>query len=111
MDAICQVASNEQTRPMLFQLEAVPKLVCMLPTPNCEVQVRALMGLGMLVGSDEQRLAALAAVPGAITSILGLMQRSSDQDCKVIARDLCMLLARQPEVKQQIEEALRSSAN
>jgi hypothetical protein len=49
-----------------------------------DVRVRALLGLGMLVGGAPPRQLQLAAAPGAVGALLALMRSEDDRDCQQI---------------------------
>ena len=50
-----------------------------------DVRVRALLGLGMLVGGAPPRQRQLSAAPGAVSALLALMRSGDDGDCQQIA--------------------------
>lgn len=68
------------------QLQGVPKaLVQVLESGSREVQVRALLCLGMLLGGNQQQQIELAEVAGALPQLLQLRLQTDDEDCKQIA--------------------------
>ncbi|EFJ43516.1 hypothetical protein VOLCADRAFT_121421 [Volvox carteri f. nagariensis] len=87
-DVLCAVACAENTRAGLSEQGAVEKLASLLATPNHDVRVRSLMGLGMLLSksNDNQLLVARNAV--AVSNLLAIMKQKEDQDCRIVARDI-----------------------
>jgi hypothetical protein len=108
-DALCHLATQEALNERLAAAGAVQALCSVLGAADQEVAVRALMGLGMLLPKSEANQAAAAAVPGALLHIMRQMRQQEDPDCHIIARDLFALLARNPDVKAQVAEALRDA--
>lgn len=57
----------------------------MLKSSSSEVQVRALLCLGMLMGDDQQQQVQLADTEGALLLLLELRLQKDDEDCRQIA--------------------------
>ena len=60
-------------------------VVQVLPSSSREVQVRALLCLGMLMGDNQQQQVELAKAAGALPQLLQLRLQRDDEDCKQIA--------------------------
>lgn len=110
-DAACALACDaEAGRPALLAAGVLPAAASLLGSANPEVLVRGLMTLGMLVGGGDEACASeLAACPGALGRVLGLM-RSDDADLSVISRDLYASIARHEALRPAVEAALREAA-
>ena len=63
----------------------LPALVQVLHSSSREVQVRALLCLGMLMGDSLQQQVELAKAAGALPQLLQLRLQKEDEDCKQIA--------------------------
>ena len=57
----------------------------MLMSSSSEVQVRALLCLGMLMGDNQQQQVQLADTEGALLPLLELRLQKDDEDCRQIA--------------------------
>lgn len=57
----------------------------MLKSSSSEVQVRALLCLGMLMGDNDQQQVQLADTEGALLPLLELRLQRDDEDCRQIA--------------------------
>lgn len=71
---------------LLAQLQGVlTPVVQMLKSRSSEVQVRALLCLGMLLGDSQQQQVKLADTEGALLPLLDLRLQKDDEDCRQIA--------------------------
>eukprot|EP00271_Cylindrocystis_brebissonii_P006594 TRINITY_DN19368_c0_g2_i1.p1 TRINITY_DN19368_c0_g2~~TRINITY_DN19368_c0_g2_i1.p1 ORF type:complete len:288 (+),score=50.34 TRINITY_DN19368_c0_g2_i1:233-1096(+) len=89
-DAVCAIAAEPSRRDMLVTQEGVEALTSLLDSSRGfgpDVSVRALLGLGMLIGSSPQALTRVAASKEAVRSIYQ-MSRSTDPDVQAVATDV-----------------------
>lgn len=107
-DVVCAVATVEAHKGALVEQGAVGALCKLLATPNHEVRVRALMGLGMLLPNNTAAQVAVAKDKTAVGNLMALMRQQDDQDCRIIARDIFSGLAASKDCKDMIAEAIRS---
>ncbi|GIL43861.1 hypothetical protein Vafri_1456 [Volvox africanus] len=107
-DVLCAVACAEGTGGALSEQGAVEKLASLLATPNHDVRVRALMGLGMMLPKSNDNQVFMAGNAAAITNLLAIMRQQEDQDCRIVARDIFAGLARNPQCKDLIAQAMRT---
>lgn len=71
---------------LLAQLQGVlAPLVQMLKSSSRDVQVRALLCLGMLMGDSPEQQVQLANLDGALPQLLDLRLQQEDEDCRQIA--------------------------
>ena len=63
----------------------LPALAHVLSSNSREVQVRALLCLGMLLGDSPEQQIQLAGVEGALPRLLELRLQNEDEDCRQIA--------------------------
>lgn len=75
--------------------------------PTAHVSRRCLLALGMMCGSNADAQAQLAGTPGSIKRILGFSRTSTDEDAQLVSKGLFANLARNPELRDSIEAALR----
>ncbi len=108
-DMLCKVCASgvDGAKERVVETGALPALASMLGSPAPEVRVRSLLALGMLVGGNEGRLAALAAVPGALAAVCRLMRQGDDGDCQHIAGGIFAALARNEGTKDALMAALK----
>ncbi|GIL81928.1 hypothetical protein Vretimale_1457 [Volvox reticuliferus] len=107
-DVVCAVACADSTDGGLSEQGAVEKLVSLLATPNHDVRVRALMGLGMMLPKSNDHQVLVARNTAAITNLLAIMRQQEDQDCRIVARDIFAGLARNSQCKDFIAKAMRT---
>lgn len=83
-DGVCKLAANcAAAKDAAAAAGAIPRLAALLGG-SADVCVRALLGLGMLVGGSPERQLELAAVPGAVSAILRLMRQQDDADVQQV---------------------------
>ena len=71
---------------LVAQLQGVlTPLAQMLKSISRDVQVRALLCLGMLMGDSQEQQVQLANVEGALPQLLDLRLQHEDEDCRQIA--------------------------
>ena len=71
---------------LVAQLQGVlTPLAQMLKSSSRDVQVRALLCLGMLMGDSQEQQVQLANVEGALPQLLDLRLQHEDEDCRQIA--------------------------
>ena len=63
----------------------LPAVAKLLHSHHSEVHVRALLALGMLVGSSQDKQTKLANIDGALSRLLVLRLQHDDEDSKHIA--------------------------
>lgn len=63
----------------------LPAVAKLLHSHHSEVHVRALLALGMLVGSSQDNQTKLANIDGALSTLLVLRLQQDDEDSKHIA--------------------------
>ena len=80
---ICPVNSMHGSR-LALQGVLIP-LVKMLKSSSRDIQVRALLCLGMLMGDNHQQQVQLANTEGALPQLLQLRLQKDDEDCRQIA--------------------------
>ena len=94
MDGLCKLAaSHPPAKDAAAAAGAIPRLAALLTSSSSgsgsssgpEVQVRALLALGMLAGGSPERQLELAAAPGAVAALLRLMRQQDDADMQQIA--------------------------
>ncbi|GLC43330.1 hypothetical protein PLESTB_001339200 [Pleodorina starrii] len=107
-DVVCAVACADGARDALSQQGAVEKLAGLLATPNHDVRVRALMGLGMLLSKSNDNQLLLAKNSAAVVNLLAIMRQQEDQDCRIVARDIFAGLAGNSQCKDFIAQAMRA---
>lgn len=108
VDSLCKLAAEPDNRHHLTD-KGVPKaLVQVLESGSREVQVRALLCLGMLLGGNQQQQIELAEVAGALPQLLQLRLQTDDEDCKQIADGIVAAMLKNPGCKQRLTDALRS---
>ncbi|GFR39831.1 hypothetical protein Agub_g325, partial [Astrephomene gubernaculifera] len=107
-DVVCAAGCVESTRGQLSEQGAVGRLAALLATPNHDVRIRALMGLGMLLAKSPANQLQLASNTTAVANLLAAMRQQEDQDCKVVARDLFAGLAANADCKELIAQAMRA---
>ena len=112
VDALCKLmAAGGAAKEAAIAADAVPALAALLSadTGRAEVTVRALLGLGMAVGSSEAAQVQLASAPGAVGALLALMRQGDDGDCQHIAAGLFQGLAAAPGAKEAVAEGMRAA--
>ena len=71
---------------LLAQLQGIlARLAEMLKSSSRDVQVRALLCLGMLMGDSPEQQVQLANIKGALPQLLELRLQKDDEDCRQIA--------------------------
>ena len=110
VDALCRLAAHSTAaKAAAVERGAIPALAAMLGSSHDEVRVRALLGLGMLLGEDAGRQRQLAEAPGAALRLLALMRQEDDLDSQHIAGELFRGLASNPELRQPLAEAMKAA--
>ena len=80
------VHTNSMHDSLLAHMQGVlTPLAEMLKSSSRDVQVRALLCLGMLMGDSPEQQVQLASVQGALTHLLELRLQKDDEDCRQIA--------------------------
>ncbi len=69
-DLLCQLASEEDSRAALSMAGAIAALVALLTSTDAEIQIRALMGLGMLLPGSPANQKAVAQDRVAIKRLM-----------------------------------------
>ncbi|GBG71384.1 hypothetical protein CBR_g8803 [Chara braunii] len=110
-DVICALATEKRYHLDLAREGAIEKLAALLlRSSSREVEVRALMAFGMLLGKDHSdNQARLAGVHGIVSRLVKLTQ-SEDQDIKIIAQTLFRTLASNSTLRPGVEAELRAAA-
>ena len=94
VDGLCKLAANHPpAKDAAAAAGAIPRLAALLTSGSSgsgsssgpEVQVRALLALGMLAGGSPERQLELAGAPGAVAALLRLMRQQDDADMQQIA--------------------------
>lgn len=93
VDGLCKLAANHPpAKDAAAAAGAIPRLAALLSgsasggsSSSAEVQVRALLALGMLAGGSPERQLELAGAPGAVAALLRLMRQQDDADMQQIA--------------------------
>jgi len=125
---ICAAGEEGEYRPAVLSRMAVPRLAKLLDTNNSEIKVKSLLSLGMLCSSNREGQTQLANTPGAIKRILNIMKgvggssntststsssksnasaEAPDVDSLLIAKGLFGNLAKNEEIREAVEAALR----
>ncbi|KAG2444753.1 hypothetical protein HXX76_001497 [Chlamydomonas incerta] len=107
-DVVCSIACSDSTRAALSEQGAVSKLAALLATPNNDVRVRALMGLGMLLSKNQPNQLLLAKDTAAVKQLMAIMRQQEDPDCRIVARDLFAGLAANADCKEHVAAAMRA---
>ncbi|DBB07327.1 TPA: hypothetical protein ACH3X3_008819 [Trebouxia sp. C0006] len=84
-DSLCKLAAAPESRRQLVQQGVLPAVAKLLHSHHNEVHIRALLALGMLVGSSQENQTKLANINGALSRLLVLRLQQDDEDSKHIA--------------------------
>eukprot|EP00887_Chlorella_sp_A99_P006521 scaffold3.g6521.t1 len=110
VDALCRLmAHSADAGAAAVDAGAIPRLAAMLGSSHEEVRVRALLGLGMLLGESDARQRQLAEAPGAVGVLMALMRQSDDLDSQHIAGELFRGLGRNPELRATLAVGVKAA--
>ncbi|PRW59849.1 importin subunit alpha-7 [Chlorella sorokiniana] len=117
VDGLCKLAANHPpAKDAAAAAGAIPRLAALLggsggggggSSSGAEVQVRALLALGMLAGGSPERQLELAGAQGAVLALLRLMRQQDDADMQQIAAGIFKDLATNADAKDAIAQALK----
>lgn len=110
VDSVCKLAAAPESRQQLLQQGVLPAVAKLLHSHHSEVHVRALLALGMLVGSSQDNQTKLANIDGALSRLLVLRLQHDDEDSKHIADGIVAAMLKNPSCKQQLTAALRAQS-
>ena len=89
---------------------ALEALADLLGSGQRDVQVRALLGVGMLLGGNEELQRQFVALPCAVGALVALMRQRDDAHCTQLAAEVFGELAGSAAVRGQLGSALRAIA-
>ncbi|DBA73989.1 TPA: hypothetical protein ACH3X1_010815 [Trebouxia sp. C0004] len=110
VDSVCKLAAAPESRQQLVHQGVLPAVAKLLQSNCSEVHVRALLALGMLVGSSQDNQTKLANIDGALSGLLVLRLQQDDEDSKHIADGIVAAMLKNPGCKQQLTAALKAQS-
>lgn len=110
VDTTCKLMSTApDAKSAALEAGIIPRFAALIGHADDEVKVRALLGLGMVLGGNEAGLVQCAGVPGAVGTLLKLMRREDDADCQQIAASIFQEMARCPAAKGALEAGIKAA--
>lgn len=118
-DGLCKlISSSAVAKDAAAAAGVIPRMAALLTgassggssqaSSSSDVTVRALLCLGMLVGSSPERQLELANAPGAVPALLRLVRQQDDADCQQVAAGLFKELASNAGAKEALTAALKA---